>query len=808
MSLITFHKTETASYAVRFRYEALRSLLKGNVQALRMLGDLEADLNHALYCDPCIVRPVERLIHDGYLRIQELNLMTGHRHDDLQDVLSTIHREVRRVFETQPDRDGSLHVLSLDSDGALDHRTVGTKAFMLARLRRVLPSEVPPGFVLTAGAYGRFLDENGLNERIRLLMNGLDDRNDPDTFRTRIRTIREWIMQAAVPEALCRAVEAAAADCSPECEAWAVRSSVVDGDLSGSFAAQFQSLVRVKTADLADAYRRVLAGRFSDQAVSYRIRGGFREVKTPMAVLIMPMIPVLDQGSVLTRDMARPRDGMMVVHRTLSGGKARAVHVDPDAKRVCAVSPEAGRGEDGDRDDQDALAAADLARRARALTGEELHIEWIRDRAGAFRIVQAYRLDTMKNDDLKPPGRKGAVLAMGGVTIFPGRAEGNALYLQSADHFTPAHKGSVVIVDESLPEFGPILPDIAALLVIGGRPDDALSTLCREWGVPALFGMGPAARRLAGRHLISVNTMKGIVYEGSRWRGIRDRVLTRLADGNRTKGRSPLYDHLLKVTLSDPDDSAFKARNCSSFVDVVLFMHEMAVRSMFGFGDRQTGIFNPVGSRLKTDLPLKCQVIDINQAAAAPGRKLAPEEVDCPPFQALWRGLSDPGLVWTRHFTHEMAGLHRDLKNVILETHKGPRRESDMNYVIVSGDAVNVNARLHHHYMMVDSHVGPGMENNYIHVRFRAGGGIPKNRTRCVSFMERVLGRRGFGTGRNGDIVTAWIRCYGLDESTIALEDLGRLMVCVRELDAILKNDADIARFVEHFLSGSYAIFA
>ena len=69
-----------------------------------------------------------------------------------------------------------------------------------------------------------------------------------------------------------------------------------------SFAGQFDSRLMVQPEDLDDAYRFVVASRFNDRAVLYRLNCGFREVDTPMAVLFMPMIDPVAAGVIYTTD--------------------------------------------------------------------------------------------------------------------------------------------------------------------------------------------------------------------------------------------------------------------------------------------------------------------------------------------------------------------------------------------------------------------------------------------------------------------------------------------------------------------------
>jgi pyruvate,water dikinase len=59
-----------------------------------------------------------------------------------------------------------------------------------------------------------------------------------------------------------------------------------------------------------------------------------------------------------------------------------------------------------------------------------------------------------------------------------------------------------------------------------------------------------------------------------------------------------------------------------------------------------------------------------------------------------------------------------------------------------------------------------------------------------------------------GDLVAARLRRYPAAASEAALETLGRLMGCARQLDMLLRSEKTVIDFVEHFLAGRYEEFA
>jgi pyruvate,water dikinase len=108
---------------------------------------------------------------------------------------------------------------------------------------------------------------------------------------------------------------------------------------------------------------------------------------------------------------------------------------------------------------------------------------------------------------------------------------------------------------------------------------------------------------------------------------------------------------------------------------------------------------------------------------------------------------------------------------------------------------------------MIDAMVGSGTEHNHVHFRFRGGGAADENRHRRALFLERVLRESGFGVDRTGDLVTAWFRRYPRMDSEKVLELLGRLMVCARNLDVVLKTDDAVRLYDRYFLDEQFDMF-
>jgi pyruvate,water dikinase len=234
----------------------------------------------------------------------------------------------------------------------------------------------------------------------------------------------------------------------------------------------------------------------------------------------------------------------------------------------------------------------------------------------------------------------------------------------------------------------------------------------------------------------------------------------------------------------------------------------MSIRSMFSFGDEQRKKWHRRSYKLLAGVPMKFKVVSLDHSVAPDGGSAKPEQVASTPFKAFWRGFSDARLSWRDRWKDEMMGLPRDFQEAVLGGHRGPRRASDTNYIMVAGDYLNFNARFAYHYSMVDAIVGPGTENNHLFFSFRSGGASDENRARRALFLERVLRQLHFDVDCRGDIVTAWLRRYPREACEDLLATLGRLMVCARQLDIVLKSEHSVRGYATFFLEEEYGRFS
>lgn len=816
------HAGSDVDFPSRYRYETFRSLLKKNSTVLQLMADLEVDLNFSRQGGRGIHRPARELLDTTLLMAEELNILTADRHRKLYAVLENLYLRIRKELEREAEMDGAPLAVRLTAEPA-DTRLVGGKAAGLAALMQVFPIMTPPAFVITSQAYRLLIEENHLEGNLRLLMKDLDVVTDIDAFKSRTHTLRNLFLEARVPKLVSEQIATQASEMDRSADVrWAVRSSATCEDQELSFAGQFDSALDVSADDLEHVYKQIVASCFSDRAVRYRYANGIREADLQMAVLFMPMVDADFSGVIYTDDPVHTNDSQMLINavpglaqQMMQGAQAADIYrlEKSDTFRliesIAAVDSQQGRPLYERQLPEAALRQiVDTSRELCRRFGHEMDIEWSLSKDGRMWLLQGRRLQVQAKTRHRRLDQRTVADIEGGTTIFPGRAEGPVELINDESSPVIRQRGAVAVARNAAPQLAKILPHLGALIVETGNPVGHLATLAREQSVPCLFRVGRGIWRFKPGAVVSVDATHRRIYQGSRWPEVRERMRNRLLAEKVHRSPDPLYHLLLALNLTDPYSSGFKANKCLSIHDVIRFIHEMAVRSMFDFGDRQNRPWKRRAIAIETPIPIKIKLLDLDGSLARRGKTAQPQEIGSVPFKALWRGVSDPRVLWQPRTLRAMDLMPSDFEERMMGGEKGPRRRRATNYLIVAHDYLNFNARFAYHYAMIDAVVGPWPENNHVNFRMRGGGGGDAGRIRRASFLERVMRQFGFGVDRRQDLITAWFRYHSQQESEAVLEMLGRLMACGRQLDMLLTGDEMVKRYTDQFLNENYRAFA
>src|SRR5215469_391671 len=319
---------------------------------------------------------------------------------------------------------------------------VGGKGANLGELTRA-GFPVPPGFCVTTEAYRDFVRTSG---ELDAFLDSLDrvTHEDLDKIGTIGARIREHLEALAIPADVRSAVLAAWRELGTE-HAYAVRSSATAEDLpSASFAGQQDTFPNVRGEEpLLLAIRRCWASLFTDRAIAYRAKHGFRHRAVFLAVVVQRMVvpdvsgimftadPITGRrktvcidasfglgealvAGLVTADLYQVRAGAIVTKRV--SRKAIAIRPLPDGGTVTEALPLQEQERQALPDDR-ILELAGLGLRIEEHYGREQDIEWCLA-GGRFFIVQARPITSLYPAPRAADGRLHLYFSFGHVQMM------------------------------------------------------------------------------------------------------------------------------------------------------------------------------------------------------------------------------------------------------------------------------------------------------------------------------------------------------------------------------------------------------
>jgi pyruvate, water dikinase len=418
------------------------------------------------------------------------------------------------------------YLAALDTPQGADADCVGPKAANLAALLRAgLPT--PGGFALTAEAYRHQLRHLGVEALVRQF----NEADLPASRKLSVQIRLALYQEPIAPEIL-----------APLLAAWktqrtdgslgVVRSSALIEDRKGAnFAGQFESFLGLADeTEFLTAVRACWAALWTSHARRYMENYGLSPADTSMAVLIQPLISARASGGALSETA----EGQMLISATWGLGSAIAQgEVVPDrivlAKNGFLRSIEAGRKNHRDTcahgvaapqlvpadmvshpclSPGEAVTLGRLLRKAEALAGSPVEIEWAIDDAG-FRLLQSRPLH------VEAPIVPDAIwLQHPGINGHPagiGWGSGRAVVVNCECELSRVAPGDVLVTKVAGPALSHILPKVSGVVAELGGSTSHLASLARERGIPMVLGVLDATRKIPDGAQCAVDGVAGIV---------------------------------------------------------------------------------------------------------------------------------------------------------------------------------------------------------------------------------------------------------------------------------------------------------
>jgi len=821
------------------RIGCFREVLHANNAALGFLAGIQEAIEEGR---PLSAAQVRRLVagitSQTYRMVSNLNRMTGDRYRAVLSRFHDIKARVARRVELPPTLKPVGYVVPLKEVDPSLAEMVGQKSAYLGEAGRILQGHVPPGFATTLPAYRAFMETDGLGDRISRVMEGLSSEDVAACFQVSAR-VTQMVESATVPNELVRSIQDAVAALpgGPSLRL-AVRSSALqEGGPEMSFAGQYRSLLNIRPDGVVDAFRRVVASKYSPQAITYRLGRGYTDAEAAMCCCVLTMVDAAAAGVLYSSFPTSA--GNKTLLQAVRGLGLSAVDgsaqpdtftLDQEARRVLdsrrgvqssLLRPgpvegtqrvpvaEESSGDSALTPDQ-ALQVADLAWRLESALGLAIDVEWAIDREERVFILQVRPLSDVAEHAAKP--RKGRIageraLIERGARASGGAGAGAVCHVETDLDILRCPPGVVIVTREANPRFAVLLPRTAAVVADMGEVTSHLATVARELQVPALFATRSATETLRDGEMVTVDADAEVVYAG-RVEAALAATAPRSGKGTRDPHRELLRsvsDLITPLTLRNRLASSYSPRKCKTLHDLIRFCHQATIEAMFDLGDSAVRKGQPL-RRLVSEVPIDCRIFDLGGGLKPRDdqQDVTMEEVACKPMIALWRGMTDPRLHWRKLRPVSLRGFMSALVQYNFDDDATMRRLGEPSYAFVTAEYLNLNSRIGYHFSTVDARICDTLESNYASFRFVGGATGIEQRSRRATLIQRLLDARGFETDRRADLINARLRYRPPAEMEEALFHIGLVMGYVNHLDMALSSDAVVSAYEEAFLLGNY----
>jgi pyruvate,water dikinase len=712
----------------------------------------------------------------------------------------------------------------------------------LGEIMNLTGINVPHGFVITVSAYHLFLKHSDLQKNINQQLQSVDI-EDIKMLEMAGSNIQKLIMQSPVPPEL----EAAIFDGYKRLEEKtekdvkvSMRSSALGEDSrDSSFAGQYHTELNVSYNALICSYKKVLASKYSPQAITYRFNKGFRDEDIVMCVGCMAMVEAVSSGVMYSKDPGDINNNQVFINAVPGLGKSvvegsispdlfvasreptikilkKEIHVKDQGiltfsnKELQTVElPEPEKYVPAITD----IQAQFLAKQAVILENHFKNpqdIEWAIEKDGLVRILQSRPVKQVGKEDNEFKDTlaikvNNHTILNGGVAASPGVACGPAFILNSIEEIYKFPAGAVLVTKNSLPQWAAILNRAVAVVTDRGGIAGHLATVSREFGIPAIFDTLTATDKIKNKTIITVDAYARKVYEGKAEALLRASP----AGGISTIKGSPVYTtlkrmlkHITPLNLTNPKGNNFTPDDCHTYHDITRFCHEKAVKEMFDSGKNNRKI--RAGKRLViNDVPTQWWIVDLGDGLKGSMEKdtVKLENIASAPMLALWEGMTavkwdGPPPIDTRGFMSIMvqSTMNRDLGA------SGQSSYAQNDCAIISKNFCNLSCRFGYHYSVVQTFISDQSRENYIRFCFKGGAADLNRKFRRMKLIEEILVKYDFQVEIHEDYMNANIEGYDQLFTINRLKILGYLTMHTRQLDMIMSNPARADYYKKKFL--------
>ena len=438
---------------------------------------------------------------------------------------------------------------------------VGGKNASLGEMTQELSAQginVARGFAITSNAYWRYLDYNGLREKIKRELDGLDTQKT-SLLREKTKYVRDLITFGKMPDDLTEEITAAYKQL---CERYgddtavAVRSSATAEDMpDASFAGQQETFLNiVGEQDLLIAVKKCIASLFTNRAISYREDKGFDHFKIALSVGVQKMVRsdlassgvmfTIDtesgfknavlinsiyglgenivQGKVSPDEFYYFKPTKQIISKKIGPKRIKMIYSNDHKNPVKDAPVSKNEQQESSITDKEVLQLGQWGVEIEEHYEKAMDIEWAKDgRDKKLYIVQA-RPETVQSQrdynivEEYKLSKKGKIVSSG-KSVGAKIGAGIANTIMDVKDIHKFKKGEVLVTDMTDPDWEPIMKIASAIVTDRGGRTCHAAIVSRELGIPCIVGTEDVSKKVKAGDKITVSCAEGeegFVYDG------------------------------------------------------------------------------------------------------------------------------------------------------------------------------------------------------------------------------------------------------------------------------------------------------
>ncbi len=822
------------------RYHIFRLLLHSNNRALENMAALEKALQGMQpFGMPFIKAKSTAVCVNVFRMILSLGELSPGKYNGLEDRFQLLEKNISSILSPKTLLDDARLVIPFSEISQEIVGLVGNKIAKLGEVKNNIGLKVPDGFGITSTAFHKFIAHNNLQTEIDRRFQSADFSN-LETLEIISSEIRELVIKAEIPGDVVMAIKEASQrleDRNSQAFSLALRSSALGEDLAKtSFAGQYHSELNVKRENILQAYKQVVASKYSLPAVTYRYNHGLKDEDAHMCVGCMVMVDAVAGGVIYSQNPVDTGDDRIIINSAwglpksvVDGNMASDQFMVPrnfpgnglqqkikEKQYEYTCSSEEGVSSQPLADEKKNLPSlsqqqistlAKMAVKLETYFNSPQDIEWAIASDLTVYCLQCRPLrqsDKGKNDPLPiEPLTDIPVRLSGDIAGSPGAASGPVFLVMKNADVVRFPEGAVLVAKQALPKWAPLLNRASALITEQGSFAGHLANIAREYGIPAVFNVKEATEKLQNDELITVDAETCQVYNGK-----IDTLLVNKETKINTMVGSPVFDTIndisrliIPLNLLDPDSAKFIPPNCKTLHDITRFIHEKSVLEMFDFGSKHQ--FSERSSKqLIHKVPMQWWILNLDNGfkEEISGKYVRLENIASIPMLALWEGIV--AIPWAGPPAIDGKGLMSVMFHATTNTalNTGTRsRYIEKNYFMITRNFCSLSSRLGFHFSTIQSMVSDKLEENYISFQFKGGAADFQRRIKRIMFLGDILEENDFDIRIKEDILTARLENREPDVIVTHLMILGYMTIHTRQLDMIMSNMSSVNFYREKF---------